>query len=336
MSKSLFILSCLISIALSYIYTVPCGRCVGKGDVCLYDQCGPDLKCVSINGGAKVCLDVIKKGLYCDGITEFDACENDFFCDRADTKTCIPSGGFAGYNDACLDDKYCVSGLSCKKGLCKETNFTECQSDNACPRNKYCRRDIDFPRGICTNMLGSGANCTLEPCKDGLVCNSDTKTCKEYFTLNTNENCSSTIDCKTGLICSPNDDFVSVCSAPKYFLLGIGSSAWGQECIPGSGAGCKCHGGSKVFQYHKETRATYTDACKASIKAYTGCMDTRNCKYNTGSDSCLRKNCYDLLKRGLLDCSESTLLGQGGLSLNFCGASNIVLIFVLMILAILV
>jgi hypothetical protein len=337
--RTIIILSFFLSIALSYIYTIPCGRCVGRGDVCHHDQCGPDLKCTSLpTGGAPVCLPAIGKGKKCDQIEDYDPCENGFTCDKTDTLVCIPSSAFAEYNDGCEDDDYCKNGLSCKNGLCKETNFTECRADVACPRNKHC----EIPTGQGFNAVGTcvanpglDQDCSNHTCKQGLFCQLDqirnTRKCKAYYTSGGNTNCTSDRECSTGLSCF--QDVVlkkSYCKKPTYTLIGgLDTDIWNYECIPPkSGAsGCYCNTRVKVYQYYKESITTDSEACQNGYKNYMNCLDTNACKENTGSGSCLRKYCYEAMKGYYRACGSTA---------EFCGATSISIMILLVILALLV
>jgi len=114
--RTILILSCLLGLSLSYIFTVPCGRCVGLGQPCVYDSCTAGLVCRTVSAsGAPVCVQQVQLGKYCDGQKAFDPCPTDFVCDRVRSKNSVPQYPFGEYNDGCLDDTYCGIGLSCKK-----------------------------------------------------------------------------------------------------------------------------------------------------------------------------------------------------------------------------
>jgi len=305
--------------------------------VCDKDNCGPNLVCVEIlPGQAPVCVNEVPPGQYCDGEKNYDPCPSGFSCDRTYTKNCIPSSPFAGYNDGCLDDTYCQQGLSCKKGLCKETNYTQCRSDTACPVNKYCNLTQGIQPGvvgICLDLPGNSQSCaTSGECQDGYSCNVDAQVCFPLFTLGIGSNCSSTEECSAGLLCYQNPDTgSSTCVNPNYhFVGGITMASWAYECIPGL-PGCSCNQISNIFQYYKESTINiFSKSCTTVYNTYQQCLDSNVCKASLGDNSCLRKNCYNQYKNLYKTCYDASLIP------TFCGASSIILIFGLLLLALLV
>jgi len=340
--RTILILYCLLGLSLSYIYTVPCGRCVGLGQPCVYDSCTYGLVCKTVytpQGGpaaTPVCVNEVPPGKYCDGQKAFDPCPANFVCDRTYSKNCIPSSAFAEYNDGCLDDTYCKQGLSCKKGICRETNYTQCTSDTACPVNKYC----NFTQGIVPGVIGicvdlpSGGQSCLGQCKDGYSCNRDSLTCQSWFTLAKGSNCSDSSECASGLQCYLNpDNGLQTCVNPGYhFVGGINTVAWGYECADDTLPGCNCNYASKQFQYYKESTilSPYTKPCISSYNTFYSCLDSNICKFSLGDSSCLRKNCYNQYRNVFAACYDPSLFP------TICGANSLILFFGLLLLVLIV
>jgi len=236
-----------------------------------------------------------------------------------------------------LDDTYCLTGLSCKKGLCKETNYTQCITDNACPFNKYCNT-TQGPSpgiGICLDLPSSGQSCNGNgKCKNGYACNGDSQTCVAWFTLGKGRNCSSTVECSTGLQCYSNpDNGLTTCVSPGYhFVGGINTASWGYECAGGSLPGCYCNYASKQFQYYKESTilTPYTDSCKNSYNVLFQCLSSNGCKPSDGDNSCLRKYCYNQYRNVFSTCYDPSIFPP------FCGANSLILFFGLLLLVLLV
>jgi hypothetical protein len=270
-----------------------CGYCVPRGEVCVFDQCADNLKCVDI-GGASVCLPVVEAGQDCnttDGL--YDPCETGFDCNVK----CVPQYGAAisNLNDGCIDDTYCRSGTTCVTGICKSTTAatTFCTAAT-CRWDEFC----GFT-GTCTPLKGVNEDCLsvdtvngpISNCRSSLSC-LNTK-CIEQFSVAIDGICTDTEQCKTGLICKNGN-----CKEPKHVLiLGAYGAAWGAPCDQVlsqlSYAGCRCHYGLKNYYYLKEVSQTFNFACPQKRKDFAKCMLDKGCNsVNLNAMSCLRTNCY--------------------------------------------
>jgi len=303
-----------------------CGYCVPRGEVCLFDRCADNLKCVSI-GYAKICLPTVEAGQDCnttDGL--YDPCESGFYCNSK----CMPTGGspISSLNDGCIDDTYCRSGTTCSSGICRITAAaqTSCTS-YTCKWNEYCSV------GTCTPYKGLNEDCGTifnANCKYGLSCLN--LKCIEDFSVAKDGVCSSTRQCKTGLICKEGS-----CKEPKHiFILGSFGSAWGGPCDPYLAyldytAGCYCHQGVKNYYYLKEISKTYNAACPQKRKDYDKCMIDKGCtSASLNAMSCLRTNCYHFYT-AMDDCQADPTLLAPRCSSNAIMAAMILLVLMLFV-----
>jgi len=297
-----------------------CGYCVPRGEVCLYDRCADNLKCVSI-GYTSICLPTVEAGLDCnntDGL--YDPCETGFYCNVK----CVQTGQISGLNDGCVDDTYCRIGTTCVDKICKQTqaSTTVC-TPYTCQWNQYCLS------GVCTSLKNVGEDCLFGfGCKYGLSCYNSK--CIESFSVAKDGACSDTSQCKTGLICKDG-----YCKEPKHvLLLGSFGAAWGAPCDPllayyDSSSGCRCHYGLKGYFFLKEVSQTYHFACPGKRKDFEKCMVDKKCNsVNMNALSCLRTNCYHYYT-AMDDCFADGSLIPTRCSGNALMAAMILLVFML-------
>jgi len=272
-------------------------------------------------------LPIVEPGQDCnttDGA--FDPCDDDFRCSN---NKCIPNGRYARVNDGCIDDTYCLTGLTCIGNICKNPNTqgTCLQSAFACGWNEYC--DL----GVCKPRRGFGEpNCTLTGCKYRSTCLIDRQVsfCVEDFSLPEGSKCTNTIQCKAGLDCKD-----SVCTPPKLLLLSGAGALWGLPCDQSlsldSRTGCKCNYALGNYFFLKETTNVYFGYCNDRRKEYEKCMIEKGCtNENDGYLSCLRVNCYHVY-RTLDTCNQDT-----SVVMTRCSASTMMIgIFMIAILLLL-
>jgi len=191
MRQTLVALLIVGSLLSSILAVTPCGKCLGRGEVCSgrNGQCGDNLKCSSSQGNANLCFPIFEDGQTCTSVGEFDACETGFICNRTGTGNCDRLGSNGQINDGCNDDRWCGTGLSCQGGLCKLNTVTgKCTSSNHCPIHQYCD-----PTNGCVGKAGDGAACSTTPCHPNFYCDFVTNPlepkCKAPFTVAENENC---------------------------------------------------------------------------------------------------------------------------------------------------
>jgi len=123
------------------------------------------------------------------------------------------------------------------------------------------------------------------------------------------------------------------CVKPSYHWLGpAGGAVWGQECDPvDDEEGCRCNYGSKIFQYLKESSITVNPGCKDARKALENCLIEKSCSsINTGAESCMRKYCY-----GAYINSRDVCGNHETLRATKCGANEMVIMMILMVILIL-
>jgi len=310
-------------LALSFA-AVPCGRCVGKSEVCENDFCTIEFKCTTATGSnyqtAQLCYPVVLPGAWCNGTKHYNPCQSGFSCDTI-TGNCEVTSAFARLNDGCLNNRYCVPGLSCQDGVCKLGSGTTCSRIEHCPWNQYCNSSS------CLELPGPGASCTSSPgCKYGSSCTSSS-TCVEHFSIPEFGTCESTTHCKPGFEC-----FSKQCVKPGYHFLNGPGAVWGQECDPYQGdPGCKCNYASKIYMYLKEASVTVPEGCQNVRKDFEKCMIDRGCSaINTGADTCMRKNCYALYITQRDVCGSDVSLRP-----TKCGASEMIVMMLFVIIIIL-
>jgi len=334
---ALLLLSTLLSSVLSSI--VPCGKCLGRGDVCSSTRtgsCGDNLKCASSQGNANLCFPVFEQGEKCTSVgEELSACESGFFCNRTGTGNCdrSASGARGDLNDGCVDDTWCGFGLNCQGGLCKVGTTTgRCSSDLHCPAHQYC----DNTNG-CVGRTAEGGNCATSQCHPTLYCdytNIANPVCKAYYINEENSNCTDTSQCKPGFICDcivGRPTCIKNCIRPTYFLLGGYGAAWGQDCDPSDnnvGTGCRCNYDAKIYMYLKEVSQTYLDACPGADKEFYKCLEVNSCvRANLAPKSCYRTKCYHF--HSLLRTACSSV--PPSLVPPICSAQGIAAMFTLLV-----
>jgi hypothetical protein len=308
---ALLIVGTLLS---SVLAITPCGRCLGKGEVCSgrSGECGDNLRCFPSQSNAKLCFPVFEQGQQCTSVGEFDACETGFICNRSSTGSgnCdrSPTAPIGYLNDGCVDNTWCASGLKCDGGLCKlDTPTGKCLTSIHCPIHQYCD-----PTNGCVGRAMEGAACTTSPCHPLFYCdtsnNNPNPVCKAYFKNEEGSNCSSTSECKPGFICDCiKPPCIPKCIKPTYFLLGGYGAAWGQDCDPvdPSNTGCVCNYDAKIYMFLKEVSKTYPDACAETTKQFYKCLEDKGCATaNLASKSCYRTNCYHFNSISRTACSS--------------------------------
>jgi hypothetical protein len=309
MFSHLLIFSLLLSLALSANLPIPCGKCVGRGEVCFTDRysCGENLICkVTENGLAPVCLPTFEHGAVCTSVG-INTCEKEFTCNYTGSGTCdLSTKGTRIVNDYCLDDEWCSQPLfKCSGNKCVVAAADGACNSNSCPIGQYCDSTQTPPK--CASNLAEGADCNLTStsCSFPNFCNLDTNKCVPSFSLVEDTYCNSTSQCKFGLICdckrvNPAIPCKTKCVKPVYFFLpATGGVAWGAECNPydaTANTGCACNSAAKVFMYLKEYSSTVPDSCLPIAKDLLKCLVDKGCNQaGTYYRSCMREGgCYQL------------------------------------------
>jgi len=331
---------CLFLIVTIALAVTPCGRCVGKGDVCAKDACVQGFRCTTLNNKAfaDMCYPVVAPEAFCGNIFDYNPCETGFSCNYTSTKCEIDFFSQKGYlNDGCLNDKYCSIGLVCIDKICKipQGAVGVCNYTHQCAWNQYCNNSI--LGSTCQELPGAGQTCRStsieQQCKHAHVCNSD-NVCTEIMSVGEGGACTYTIECNSGLEC-----YEQKCVKPSYhYLLGPGA-IWGPECDPTAReSGCICNYGSKIFQYLKEVSVTYPESIKNLNKDFEKCMTDKGCTSprlgrsildlivytNPVYESCLRKNCLPIYN----NLMDNLLYPEPTLRPPHCG-SNIIFVMML-------
>jgi len=289
-----------ISSVLSYI--TPCGRCLGKGEVCSpgypstgLDTCRSGFNCVQLkNTLAHICLPTASRHEWCNNTKDYDPCDKYFACDPRSGKCEISTKGRAYRNDGCENNDYCATGLSCVDKACKPSQPDgQCNSATECGWYEYCDatttpkrcRPLPDVGGQCGSSYGlSFQTCQyLSSCVDGI--------CVAHYSIPEGGKCKfgNVALCQPGLACEEEK-----CVKPTYqMLLGFGS-AWGGDCVPGL-PGCKCNYYTNTMMYKKEVSKTHRDFCPQRLKDFKKCLTDHGCSHiNDFADSCMRKYCYGI------------------------------------------
>jgi len=334
--RQIIALLLLVTLLSSVIAITPCGKCLGRGDVCSgrSGNCGDHLGCFQSQSNAKLCFPLFDQGQKCTSVGEFDACQTGFFCNRTGTGTCDRNpavGQLGALNDGCVDDTWCGPGLNCQGGMCKVgTPSGKCLTDFHCPINQYC----DLTNG-CVGRTMAGGDCSKSECYPTLYCDAITvpasPVCKAYYTNEEGSNCSTTQQCKAGLICDCIlPPCIPKCIKPTYFILGGYGAAWGQDCDPAdpSNSGCVCNYDTKIYMFLKEVSKTYQDGCAGAQTDFYKCMETHSCSFpNLGPKSCFRTNCYSYYSSGSGICSPV----PSSLTPPICSAQGLAAMFALLV-----
>jgi len=338
----------LSSLVLSGI-PIPCGRCVGRGDVCNgFDQCSRDLTCQQSQSYASICFPAVKDGEACK-VTEFDPCETGFFCNAtgvAPTNICERRANAfdkGNLNDGCKTDVWCNLGFTCQSGLCKKDPIitVACTSNAHCTYGKICDATTTPGEPKCVDPPGEGAACsTTGQCAGLTSCtlNNASGVCKAYYTTEEGADCKQTEQCRPGLICDcivDRSNCQTKCIKPTYFLLSGPGAIWGEECNPtgtGVGPGCRCNYASKTFRYLKEVSKTSLDNT-GIFKSFQKCMVDAQCsaQISNGPQSCLRTKCYHIYQ----DAIKTVVYPDSSLVPTFCSAQGLAAMFGLLMMMLL-
>jgi len=154
------------------------------------------------------------------------------------------------------------------------------------------------------------------------------------------EDCTGTIECKSGLICdcTRKPGCQTKCIKPTYFLLAGPGAVWGQECNPadtGFNKGCTCNYAAKTYMFLKEVSTTINDGILPLYKTFIKCMVDGQCA-NSGNFggplSCARqKGCYQIY----LDVILQSQFGDASLRPTICSAQGIAAMFALIVMMLL-
>lgn len=321
------------------IFSVPCGRCVGRGDVCNRDSCVLGLTCAKLKDltVARVCHPTIAPGQWCNDSKSYDPCESGFVCDRS-TGNCQVVTTFSSINDGCLNNDYCNTGLDCLNKVCALPSGADCSSPAHCIWNQYC--DVGGTSAACRILPSPGETCgTLGgACKFGSACTTSTTSasrCIEYFTIPQDGTCTATVFCKPGHICHDK-----ICIKPNYHYLSGPGVKWGPECNPADNEpGCRCNYAAKAYMYLLEASVVFAEGCPTSIKELDSCMSQNSCSnINTGYESCMRRKCMPQYRNFEAACgNDFPLSGNNDASLRspVCGAAEMFVAIILVVFVVL-
>ncbi len=197
----------------------------GPGSLADGTACGSDAQCASgdcktttTNGlSCGTCVKTAKEGEACNVAPTNTACATDLRCDKnvCVKNVTIPPGGTCSFTGS--PGSNCAAGTACNApptpnatGTCAPIPKEGQPCTTTCDTNLVCSNSV------CIARVDVGAACTTNSqCKNGLYCDTTTKTCATTKIAKVGEPCGTTgTKCDAGLACTSNGTS-STCVALK-------------------------------------------------------------------------------------------------------------------------